>query len=244
MSPRARLLLIAFFAVAALVCARLGIWQLDRLRERRTVNRMALQARAAPPVRLDGQTTGDSTLIHREVTASGHYDHAHDVVLRGKSYKGSPGVEIVSPLVLEGGRTALLVNRGFVPAPDALTMETDSLREEGEVTVRGIALAVPTGKGAPVERGGRTSWTRLDREALSQRLPYPVSHIYVRQLPDTSLPRFPRRLEPPAIDDGPHLNYAIQWFAFTVMAVGFGVVVWRQKRERGKDERERDQLSP
>ena len=149
-----------------------------------------------------------------------------------------------SPLVLEGGRTALLVNRGFVPAPDALTVETDSLREQGEVTVRGIALAVPSGKGAPVERDGRTSWARLDRDALSRRLPYTVSHIYIRPLPDTSLPRFPRRLEPLAIDDGPHLNYSIQWFAFSVMAVGFGVVVLRQERERDEEERERNRVSP
>jgi surfeit locus 1 family protein len=233
MSSRARILLIAFFTVVAVVCARLGVWQVERLRERRGANVEALEARSAPPVLLGAETTGDSSLIGRQASAAGRYDHAHDLVLRGRAYQGAPGIEIVTPLVFEGGRTAVLVNRGFVPSADAVTVETDSLREPGAVRVKGIALAVPSGQGKPLERSGRTTWARLDLEALGSRLPYSIAPVYIRQLPDTALPRFPRRLEPPAIDDGPHLNYAIQWFAFSIMAVVFGIVVWRQKQGRG-----------
>ena len=227
----ARLLLIAFFGLAALVCARLGFWQVDRLQERRAANALAIQARSTAPVRLDSVTTGDSSLIERRVLATGRYDHAHDVVLRGRAYQGAPGVEIVTPLVFEGGRTAVLVNRGFVPAPDAASVETDSLREPGPVTVKGLAQALPSGSGAPLERPRGTTWARLDLEALGDRMPYTLAPIYIRQQPDSALPRFPRRLEAVPIDDGPHLNYAIQWFSFAVMAVVFGVVVWRQKRK-------------
>jgi surfeit locus 1 family protein len=229
MYSRSRLFMIGFFAAAALVCVRLGFWQVDRLRERRAKNAIALQARTAAPVPLDRETTGDSGLVERHVSAVGRYDHLHDVVLRGKVYRGTPGVEIVSPLVFQGGRTAILVNRGFVPTPDAVTVTTDSLRESGQVRVEGIALAVPSGNGAPVERNGGTSWARLDLAALGRRLPYPIAPVYIRQLPDSALPSFPRRLEPPALDDGPHLSYAIQWFAFSIMAVVFGVVVRRQR---------------
>jgi surfeit locus 1 family protein len=229
MSSRARLLLVAFFAIAALVCARLGVWQVHRLHQRRTANTAALRARAEPPVQLDAQSTGDSSLVERHVLATGRYDHAHDVVLRNKVYQGTPGVEILTPLVFEGGRTAVLVNRGFVPAPDAMTVETDSLHEPGVVTVKGLAVAAPAGPGAPLERDGRTTWGRLDLEALGARVPYTLAPVYIRQLPDSKLPRFPRRLEPFPIDDGPHLSYAIQWFSFAIMAVVFGVVVWRQK---------------
>lgn len=229
MSPLARLLLIAFFGLAAVVCARLGIWQVQRLHERRAANAVALQARAADPVRLDSATTGDSSLAGRHVLAGGRYDHAHDIVLRGRAYQGSPGVEIVTPLVFEGGRTAVLVNRGFVPAPDAASVLTDSLHEPGRVTVKGLAMVPPSGEGAPLVRPGGTTWARLDLEGLGDRMPYTLAPIYIRQEPDALLPRFPRRLEPIPINDGPHLNYAIQWFSFSVMALVFGVVVWRQK---------------
>ncbi len=229
MSFRARLLVIACFTVVTLVCIGLGAWQIDRLQDRRVANAQALEARSAPPVRLQSGTAISANLNGRRVSAVGHYDHVHDVVLRGKAYGGSPGVEIVSPLVLQGGRTAVLVNRGFVPTPDAVTVQTDSVREFGRVRVEGTALPVPSTGGAPLERGGRTTWARLDLKALSETMPYQLAPVYIRQTPDTALPRFPRRLEPLPIDDGPHLSYAIQWFAFAAMAMIFGGVILRRK---------------
>ncbi len=225
MRIRARLLVISSFGTVALVCVVLGLWQLDRLQERRAANVAALEASSAPPVRLEGGAALSASLSGRQVSAEGHYDHAHDVVLRGRAYGGSPGVEIVSPQVLQGGRTAVLVNRGFIPTPDAVTVQTDSVREFGSVRVKGTALAVPSGTGAPLARGGGTTWSRLDLEALIKRMPYQLAPVYIRQSPDAALPRFPRRLDPLPLDDGPHLSYAIQWFAFAAMAVVFGGVI-------------------
>jgi len=230
MSLRARLLVMAFFTVVTLVCLALGLWQMERRKDRRAANVMALEARSAPPVRLESGATISASLEGRRVSAVGHYDHVHDIVLRGRAYRGSPGVEVVSPLVLEGGRTAVLVNRGFIPTPDAVTVQTDSVREPGRVRVEGTALLITSGGGAPLERKSWITWSRLDLMALSVRLPYQLAPVYIRQSPDTFLPRFPRRLEPLPINDGPHLSYAIQWFAFAAMAVVFGVVILRAKR--------------
>jgi surfeit locus 1 family protein len=227
-----RLLLLGCFVAVALVCARLGLWQVHRLRERRAVNAAALAARSKPPVTMDKSEPG-AGLIDRRVVASGRYDDDHAIILRGRVYQGVPGVEIVSPLLLDHGQSAVLVNRGFVPAPDAFTVDPDSWREPGTVRVEGIALPIGSAGGAPLQRGEETTWARLDLEALRARLPYPISPVYIRQLPDSSLPRFPRRLEPLSLDDGPHLSYAIQWFSFSILAVVFGIVIARQKRERG-----------
>jgi surfeit locus 1 family protein len=233
------MLLLASFGVVVLVCLRLGFWQLDRLHQRRAANEIALAARAAPVVSLDSENVADRSLAGRRVRTSGHYDHTHDVVLRGKAYNGAPGVEIVSPLVLEGGRRAVLVHRGFLPTPDAVTVQTDSVREFGKVRVEGIAEPIGSGTGDRLERAHGMTWARLDLNALSASMPYQLAPIYIRQSPDSSLPQFPRRLEPPVIGDGPHLNYAIQWFAFAGMALVFGLVIWRQQRERDEDKRER-----
>jgi surfeit locus 1 family protein len=234
MSSRAGLMVIACFTIVALVFARLGLWQVSRLRERRAANVVALEARSAPRIRLDGATAMTAELDGKEVSVAGRYDQGHDVVLRGKAYAGSPGVEVVTPLVLDGGAVAVLVNRGFLPTPDAVTAQTDSVREFGRVRVNGTALSVPSGGGAPLERGGHTTWARLDREALGARIPYRIAPIYIRQSPDTALPPFPRRLEPLPIDDGPHLSYAIQWFAFALMSVVFGAVILKTKSVSGK----------
>jgi cytochrome oxidase assembly protein ShyY1 len=34
-------------------------------------------------------------------------------------------------------------------------------------------------------------------------------------------------LDPPPLDDGPHLSYAIQWFAFTLIALVFAGIMLR-----------------
>jgi surfeit locus 1 family protein len=229
MSSGSRLLLITGVTSIAVLCTALGIWQVSRLKERRAVNAIALAARAAPPVELTGHS-GDSGWTNRRVRVKGRYDHAHDVVLRGRAYRGVPGVEILSPLIADDG-TAVLVNRGFVPSPDATTVIADSVRESGTVWVEGIALPIGSGPGSPLRHNQRTTWARLDRGGLGQTLPYPIYPFYVQQTPDSSLPRFPRRLDPPVLDDGPHLFYAIQWFGFAAVAVAFGTAMLRKRPE-------------
>jgi surfeit locus 1 family protein len=171
-----------------------------------------------------------TALVNRRLVAAGQYDHVHDVVLRGKVYQGVPGVEIVSPLVLEGGRSAVLVNRGFVPAPDATTADPDSLGEPGQVVVEGIALPMETGRGMPLEHGGRTTWARLDAAALRRLLPYSIGEVYLRETSPSTQRAFPRGLDLPPLDDGPHLSYAIQWFAFSLIALVFAGVVATKRR--------------
>ncbi len=191
MSSRARLVLIVCFAVVALVCVRLGLWQMERLRERRAANVAVLEARSAPRVRLDGVTPITAELNGGKFRRRAATITSATWYFAGRAYRGSPGVEVVTPLVLQGGRTAVLVNRGFLPAPDAVTAQTDSVRELGRVRVNGTALPVPSGGGAPLERNGHTTWARLDGEALGARVPYRIAPVYIRQSPDTTLPLSP-----------------------------------------------------
>ena len=224
---RSRLPLAVAFIVVAAICARLGIWQVSRLRERRAANAVALRARAEPPLELRLNQRPDATMLGRRVTAAGRYDQAHDVVLRGREYAGVPGVEIVSPLIMGDGKTAVLVDRGFVPAPDAVRVAADSFREPGAQTVEGFLLPIPSGSGAPMQHRGKTTWARLDLAALRAALPYQVYPYSIQQLPDSTLPRFPRRQPPAPLDDGPHLNYAIQWFSFALIALVFAGIMAR-----------------
>jgi surfeit locus 1 family protein len=239
MKRRSRWLVIVVFAVVALVCARLGIWQLHRLQERRALNRAALAERARAPLDLELDDTLATVPVNRRVRVTGHYDDSRDIVLRGRAYQGVPGVQIVTPLVNRSGTSAILVNRGFVPTPDANTVSTEAYRHPGETHVTGIALALSSGGGAPLRHGSETTWGTLDRNLLPSRFPYHISSVYIQQSPDQVQPngssataQFPRPLDPPLLDDGPHLSYAIQWFAFSAMAVVFGILIARQSSVR------------
>ena len=215
----------AFLLLASAGFARLGLWQLSRLKERRVANVAILAARRAPPVPITPGSTHTDTLREHRVTAMGRYDHAREIIVRGQALEGTPGVRIVTPLLLADGGPAVLVDRGFLPSPDAVSVNLAGSAEPGPRTVRGIALPVGTAPGEPVEHAGRTTWRRLELEALRRRLPYPVLPVYILQSPDSLLPEFPRRLEPPPMDEGPHLSYAIQWFFFALLAVAFAVLV-------------------
>src|SRR5207247_263910 len=113
---RDRVGLVVALLVAA-ICVRLGVWQLDRLHERRQRNALLLAARARPPLEIDGSLPADSAR-DRRLVARGVYDYAHERLWHGRSYEGVPGVDLVTPLRLAGG-AAVLVDRGWAPSPDA-----------------------------------------------------------------------------------------------------------------------------
>jgi surfeit locus 1 family protein len=232
MTTRARgYLFFGMTLVLAAVFVRLGVWQLSRHRERRAANAAAMATRTLPPLILDDpiQTVGidPSAMTNRRVVATGRYDHAADVVIRGQSEGGVPGVRIVTPLRPLGSDSAILVQRGYVTSGDARRVDLAPLAEEGVRTVSGLAFALPdTGQsGEPLEQDGQLTWRRLDLRALRTRLPYPVRGFVILQTPDSSLPRLPRRDEAPELSTGPHLSYAVQWFGFAVTAVVVGGIV-------------------
>ncbi len=188
-----------------------------------------------PPISLDDSasaaTLNAASADNRRVRVTGRYDHAGEVVIRGQSEQGVPGVRIVTPFRPLRGDTAILVHRGFVTSGDARSVDLASLDEEGVRTVTGIAFTAATnGKGGePRSEGGVLTWRRLDLAALRTRLPYPIQSWTILQTPDSALPRLPRRDDPPELDDGPHLSYAIQWFSFAVTALVVGSIIGFRK---------------
>ena len=103
MSPLARRLTLLALALMAALFVRLGFWQLGRLEERRTANRAAAAAREEPARELGrGADWTAGELSERWVEASGTYDHAHEIVIRGQAFQGTPGVLVATPLRLEG----------------------------------------------------------------------------------------------------------------------------------------------
>src|SRR5207247_5938021 len=142
---RDRVGLVVALLVAA-ICVRLGVWQLDRLHERRQRNALVLTARARPPLQVDGSLLADSAR-DRRLVARGVYDYAHEWLWHGRSYEGVPGVDLVTPLRLAGG-AAVLVDRGWAPSPDAFHVDQPAYREGDRAVVRGLGLLAPRASGA------------------------------------------------------------------------------------------------
>ncbi|HUG26771.1 MAG TPA: SURF1 family protein [Gemmatimonadales bacterium] len=210
--------------VIAASCVGLGFWQLDRRAQRLERNAEATAGRSLPP--LDLNLAGGEVQAQRRVVVRGEFDHDAELILRSHLWMGAPGIHVVTPLRLAGTDRAILVNRGFVPSADAATPDEPVPVEAGEVVLEGIVVPVPaTGDGGqPAERDGRVSWRRLDLPTLRERLGYPLLAVYL--LPETPNPAgpWPRRVEWPGLDQGPHLSYALQWFGIAAAVLAFGVI--------------------
>lgn len=243
MSSHPRLILIPAAIVAA-VCVRLGIWQLDRLHQRRASNAAISAATALAPIDLNHPGTVPSRNFRRAV-ASGEFDRAHEITLRGFVYQGAPGVRIVTPLRLAGQDSAVLVLRGFVNADDAVHARTDSLDEPGTLSIGGVLREVPVAadSGQPLTSEGKTTWRRLDLAALRARTPYPLLEVYLIAARDSVHHGFPIRLEPEPLDDGPHLSYALQWFGFATTAIVVGLII-AFKSEKGEKRNANGRAAP
>ncbi|HEX4561840.1 MAG TPA: SURF1 family cytochrome oxidase biogenesis protein, partial [Gemmatimonadales bacterium] len=82
--------------VIALVCVRLGIWQIARLRQRRAANAGIESRERAPVLDVTGSESLDS-VQWRRVRAAGAYDYARERVWTGRTFQGVPGVVLLTP---------------------------------------------------------------------------------------------------------------------------------------------------
>ena len=163
---------------------------------------------------------------------SGSPDYDHELIYASRSYKGSPGVNILTPVRVAGRDTAVIVDRGWVYAPDGETVDLAKWHDRDTVFT-GYVEEFPSVDGAMSTVHPRTIM-RLGYAAVSKALPFPVAPVYIVMLGDSVVaPDRLARLTPPSLDEGPHLNYAIQWFAFAVIAlVGVGVVLTQRRGAR------------
>ena len=219
--------MIAFTVLAVVLAAvfvRLGIWQLDRRGERRAQNALIAARAAAPPVPF-GSVPPDSSARYRRVTLRGIPDYGQEVVLAARTRNGSPGVHVLTPLRVPGRREAVLVNRGWVYAPDGATAELGKWREGDTLAIEGYVEQFVRGDSAAVS--AKRILRSMTLATVRGALPYPVAPVYVvaRQPADSGRSGVPARLTLPDLgDEGPHLGYALQWFAFAVIAlVGGGI---------------------
>jgi len=251
---------LAFLIFAILVssgCVRLGFWQLDRLRQRRATNAMLIDRLASPPRPVRDVMRDSATAGFRRATATGTYDFAHEFALAARTREGSPGVNLVTPMRLAGTDTVVLVNRGWVYAPDAMTADFKRWTEPAATTVTGYLVAIARGVHGSASAATNPRVVRhLDLDSLTRRLPYPVAPFVLVQtdsaptaattpaaLASSNTPAAaPARLSFPVLDEGPHLGYAFQWFAFAfigVVGAVFGIRAdrrgtWRRGSQRAR----------
>jgi surfeit locus 1 family protein len=249
MNPFSRRWLFTTFLVLAgtALCVRLGVWQLDRLSQRRAFNTHVLQMRALPAFDLNaGPASSLEGQEYRAVTVTGVYDFEHQVALRNQVWmdpltgETKGGYHLLTPLVPVGGGTAILVDRGWIPAAgNDSPADWRRYDARGEQILSGIIRLGQTepglfGQGDPPLAAGETRrdfWFLANLERIGQQLPYPLMGVYIQLDPVASRTAPPVPFQPELeLTEGPHMGYALQWFAFaSILFFGYPFYLRRQE---------------
>ncbi|MFG2311600.1 SURF1 family protein [Streptomyces sp. NPDC048566] len=223
---------------------KLGFWQLHRHEHKVALNAVISDSLAAKPVPAETLTAPGRPVRHddlyRRVTATGHFDTAHEEVVRRRTNAdGEVGYHVLTPFVLNDGRV-LLVNRGWVSSDGAQTaFPKIPAPPSGRITVTGRLMADQTTADSGIKnvRGLPDRQVMLiDSEQQAKRLGAPVLGGYVEQTAPRPAHGSPELIgDPEHSDIGPHMAYAIQWWLFAAgVPVGWVVLARRERRDRAE----------
>src|SRR5215213_5406599 len=172
-----RLWMTLLVVVGAIILGRLGMWQLDRLAQRRAFNSSLNTRMAQPALTLTSAPIDPNALEYRRVEVRGVYDPAQEIVLRNRELDGVPGVHILTPLRISGGATAVLVDRGWLPREQAAPAARSAFAAPtGEVLVSGIArrsqdesAGGPQDPALGPDRPRLDAWFHIDTARIQQQ---------------------------------------------------------------------------
>ncbi len=223
------------------VCVRLGIWQLDRLEQRRAFNAQVESMWAMETLDLNQSVPDDIAKMEwRAVTVTGEYDFENQVAMRNQYHETEYGYHLITPLVWDdpstgSGGTTVLVNRGWIPADGNSTpQDWRKYDEAGVVTVTGqirLGQEKPAFGGVADAEGKLDVWNNLDVERIAEQSPYPMLNVFIQQdeIAGDDVPPIPFQPEI-ELTEGSHFGYALQWFSFaTILFFGYPFFLRKQK---------------
>lgn len=255
--------LLLVLVLAALVCGRLGVWQLDRAYERANLAQQheiaesEVQEPVALAQKLKPQETFGGDLVGQRVTVSGTYEPGNQLLVTGRSVNGESGFLILDSLLVTedgsngaswenlSGNPRLPVVRGWVPsnavdASGALSDEwADRARTpEQEVTLVGWLQASESTLTVSLPQGQTQS---VSSAALANEWGGPMYGGYLvvsagDEAAEAGLTMLPR----PQIEGSDGLNtqnlfYALQWWVFGLFAVALWLRLVRDEALRSAD---------
>lgn len=191
----------------------LGNWQSGRADTKRALQARYDAAALAAPIHVGGAPLDRDSVLYRKLEAQGVFDDAHTILLDNRVMNGVAGYHVLTPLKIDGGARALLVNRGWVAAGRTRQQVPLPPAPRGRVKLEGMAVDphsryVELAATAPQGR----VWQNLDfgRYASSSGLTlHPVLLLQTSPANDGLQRNWPR----PDSGVAMHVGYAFQWYS-------------------------------
>ena len=216
----------------------LGQWQLRRAAQKQNLQ-LAIEAQSNQLILNERDLALEKNslaVVHRRATLKGIWRAEHTVFLDNRQMNGKSGFIAITPLVLEGTKEVILVQRGWSLRNFAdRTQLPDIQTPAGPVTVRGRIAPPPSKlyefKGA---ESGRIR-QNIDIQAFSHEIDLPLMSVSVIQTGPANEGLL-RDWAAPNVGIDKHYGYAFQWFGLCALMVGLYVWFqiinpWRAKRK-------------
>jgi surfeit locus 1 family protein len=216
------------------VFVSLGLWQLDRAAEKKTM--LALFADDAPYSRNNDY---ESLTEFDRVEVDGQFLADRQILIDNIVQDGRQGYFVISPFRPDMSRRVLLVNRGWtrkMAASNANSLPNIDVGQERR-TIRGLAGHLPRVGIRPGEAfAGAQTWPRIgvypNLEEISAQLGEPLLPIVLLLARDEDA-GFQRRWQPNQSGPMTHYGYAFQWFAMA--ATVFVILFWHLRKRLRHD---------
>ncbi len=226
-----------FVILLALVCTRLGFWQLHKLHHRLDRNVVIEKHLKADAVPLDEALPRDQKVDElsewTRVRVEGTFDADRTVTVKFATRDGAPGVDVVTPMRLTDG-TGILVDRGWMESQNSNARPTDLPQvPSGQVTVTGW-LRQDNGAGDDAVKPTDGQVRAIASRGLAGTVDYPLRKGYLDLLQQSPQAAGDLKAEPePELGQGPHFFYALQWWFFALLAVvGYFWFARAERKER------------
>ena len=211
------------FAVPALVLLLgLGTWQVVRMQWKNALidefTARALGEAIRPPAGSEAVA-----LRFQRLTLSGEWIHDAEIQLTGRTFEGSPGYHLVTPMRLDDGRI-LLVNRGWVPEDIRRPESRPETLDAGQREI-GAILRLPARRGyfVPENDPSRDDWFTLDIGDIAAHRNL-GSEVITAYRADAIRPEGPYTLpigSGVGIDiPNNHWHYALTWYGIALTLIG------------------------
>ena len=222
----------------------LGMWQLGRAEEKRSIEQTVARRIEAPPLEIDAgrwksihRNADLSELAYRRVTMSGRFEGARQYLLDNRTRNGVAGFQVLTAFIPGGAAGGVLVNRGWIPLGErrdrspALPVPSTVLRVSGAFDAPRMPPPL-LGASGYEQRQWPKIVQRVELEPMARQLGISLLPQVVLLDPNAAA-GFVREWKPYyGISVQRHQAYAFQWFALATTLALIYIVVNLHRSDR------------
>jgi surfeit locus 1 family protein len=208
----------------------LSIWQYQRGVEKQ---RVAAKRLESSPEVLSAVPDNLNDFIYRNGNLSGRWLGERSFLMENRIYQGRVGYEVLTPFRLAADEKILLVNRGWVPSPEAADRKTGA----GITTINGVLYfpekGVALGDAILPEAMNSNAWPKkalyIDLPVFSRALNTDIENT-VFVLDENNPAAYKRIWKAAVMPAAKHFGYAVQWLGLALTLLIYGVI-WIRRRQ-------------